>query len=494
MLLGSAAPLGFAETVTNGTLASYYKITSQDMGTLDGKTIGYGAGDMFGYKITNMGDLDGNGADDFATIAFGATNNGTSELGNGELLGNSYLTLLNADGTVNASHELSNCAAADETRETRTFGESIDYLGEINGNPTLLISDYWFSKIHILTINSTDYSHTCSNISVGGLAALGWPFVVAGTLEVDNNADIIPDLIAGVDNAGGTGTDLYVMDLDLDAGLDVTVTEQQINDSLILFSDPAWVKRYFENSVVADIDGDDTTIDLVLGEPRAFIGNDTRTDYNGAMHVAFIDKSSFLIEKVTTIEFTDLGVDINRATGSHFAIGLANMGDLDNDGVDDMAVGLEGASIGKTNSGAVTIMFLNADGSIKGISMISNENAPYPLAKDDLFGKGLESIDVDSDGFPELVASAHQDNTGGTKAGAVYVLTFNQDDDSLTGLSYDMTPTPIVLNPAFDNYYTQILSFANYAYADESTPMFGVAPLPFTSTVTQVDDVLTLTT
>ncbi len=485
VILGSTASAFAAVDV----IGSYEKITSITVGTDDSSTIGFGAGDLFGYKITNMGDLDNNGAHDFATIAFGATNNGTSELGNGELLGNSYLTLMNTDGTVNSSHELSNCAAVNETRETRTFGESLDYLGEINGNPTLLISDYWFNKIHVLTINPTDFTHTCSEITVNGLAALGWPFSVAGTLEVNNNGDSVPDLIAGADNAAGTGTDLYVLDLDLDVGLNINATEQRINDVLVKFSDPKWDERYFENSVVANIDGDSSTIDLVLGEPRAFIGDDPDTDYNGAMHVAFIDSSSYKIKKVTTIEFLDLGIDINRATGSHFAIGLANMGDLNGDGIDDMAVGLEGTSIGNVNSGAVAIMFPNGDGTIDHLKMISNENAPYPLAKDDLFGKGLEAMNIDGTGLLELVASAHQDSANGIKAGAVYVLTF--DESKLNAVSYDMTPTPVVLNPTFDNFFTE---FTPFAYADDPTPMFGVVSLPFTSTVTQVDDVLTVQT
>ena len=486
VILGSTS-LAFAST---DVIDSYEKITMNTVGKSDNTTIGFGAGDMFGYKITNMGDLDNNGADDFATIAFGATNNGISELGNGELLGNSYLTLMNTNGTVNSSHELSNCAAVDETRETRTFGESLDYLGEINGNPTLLISDYWFSKIHVLTINPTDYSHTCSQITVNGLSALGWPFSVAGTLEVDDNGDSVLDLIVGADNAAGSGTDLYVLDLDVDASFNIISTEQRIDDVLARFSDPKWDERVFENTVVAEIDGDDKTIDLVLGEPRAFIGDDSDTDYNGAMHVIFIDSSSYRINKVTTIEFSDLGVDINRATGSHFAIGLANMGDLNNDGVDDMAVGLEGASIGNTNSGAVTIMFLDNKGTLINLKMISNDNtAPYLLATSDLFGKGLEALNVDGSDLPKLAVSAHQDNTGATNAGAVYVMAF--DSNELNAVSYDMTPTPIVLNPTFDNFFTV---FSQFAYADDSTPKFGVVSLPFTSTITVVDDVLTVQT
>ena len=463
---------------TDGTVASYTKITSQTIGTSDDKTIGFGAGDLFGYKSTNMGDLDGNGAEDFATIAFHETNDGISELGDGDQLGNAYLVLMNTDSTIKESHELSNCATVDETRETRTFGESMDYLGIIDGKHLLLISDYHFSTIHALSIDPVDYSHTCSEIKVDGLNGLGWPFTVAGTIEVDNNDDSIPDLIAEV-NRG----ELYVLDLNF-VDSNITVTEQIINDALLLRSDPNWNQRNFENVVVADIDGDDSTIDLVLGEPRG----DATT--NGAIHVAFIDKSSLEIESVTSITFENLEIAVNQNGTPHFGIGLANMGDLNDDGVDDIAVGIEFLSIGNDYSGGVSIMFLNDDGSIKEMSLISNDSVPYVLETADYFGKGLESIDIDGDGFAELVASAHQDDTGGVDAGAVYVLTFDQDTP-LNPVNYNLAPTPIILNPTFDNYFTQFSSFANYAYADDPTPAFGLVELPFTSTTT-VDDVLTI--
>ncbi len=463
---------------TDGTIESYNKITMNSMGTDDGNAIGFGAGDMFGYKSANVGDIDGNGAEDFATVAHGADDN-TSTI---------YLVLMNSDSTVKESHELSNCG----NTAVKGIGESIEYLGEINGKPTIVFDSYWgYSEINVLSIDTSDYTHTCSKLSTG-LAAyptgVGWPITNVGTFEVDGNNDSIPDLIVGIDREAHGGTDLYVMDLDLDADGNITSTQRLIDASTIL----DWDGRYFDNSIIADIDGDDNTIDIVLGEPLDYQGN--VIGFNGYMHIAFIDKTLFEINTVTTIEFANLGLDIDEDGNSRFGVGLANMGDLDGDDIDDIAVGIEGVDIGNDDSGAVAIMFLNPDGTIKEMSLISNDNTPYTLANGDLFGKGLAAIDTNGDGFPELVASAHSDDTGGIDAGAVYVLTFNQDTQ-LNGLSYDMAPTSVVLNPTFDNYYTQIFStFVNYAYAVEPIPVFGSNILPFTSTITQVDDVLTVQT
>ena len=498
VILGSTS-LAFA-AITDDVIDNYSKITMNTYGLSDGSPIGFGAGDLFGYKSTNMGDLDGNGAEDFATIAFEADGTGHNELDPSTQvqLGTAYLVLMDSSGLVKESHKLSNCAADNnELRETRTFGENLDYLGVINGKPTLLISDYWFSTIHVLSIDTSDYSHTCSSFVVSGLDDLGWPFTVAGNVATDGDLTTVPDLIVGasvdvVPNDGAryrdnVGIDLYRLDLTVDpTTFAITATKQIIDNSSVLSSDTIWDKRLFENVIVADIDGVSTTTDLVLGEPRiasnaTFTGGVTK---GNTIHIANIDTSNHSIKTVTTIEFSNLEIALNQVNKKpNFGIGLANMGDLNGDGVEDIAVGLEFLDIQTDNSGGVSIMLLNADSSIKEIFLIANGLAPYVLSDSDYFGKGLEAIDIDNDGFPELVASAHEDDTGGVDAGAVYVLTLNEA--KLNGLNYDMTPTPIVLNPTFDNFYTQVSSFVNYAYADDPKPAFGVIPLPFTSTITQ---------
>lgn len=502
VILGSTS-LAFA-ALDDNVIVNFNEITMNTYGTDDNSPIGFGAGDLFGYKSTNMGDLDGNGAEDFATIAFHENN----------YFGNSYLVLMNDDSTVKESYELSNCSDIAGQQETRTFGESLDYLGVINGKHVLLISDYWFGAIYALSINPTDYTHTCSLVedvngygadasnhpylpTVDGIYDLGWPITIVGDIAIDGDTSSIPDLIVQVGGAARndaddpnevyppyTAPDLYMLDLSVNATNHLKVTEQIIDVSALQSVDPIWNERIFENIIVSDIDGDSSTIDIVLGEPRIGVSDNVIANTTGnTIHVAFIDESSNSINSVTTMEFANLDIAVGQTGTPAFGIGLANLGDLNGDGIDDIAVGLEFLDIGAPNSGGVVIMLLKNDGSIKEMFLIANGNVPYILKSGDYFGKGLEAIDIDGDGFAELVASAHQSDAGGVNAGAVFVLTFDQG--TLNAVNYDMTPTPIVLNPTFDNYFTQFTSFVNYAYADDPKPAFGVIPLPFTSTITQ---------
>ncbi len=466
---------------TDGTIKSYTKITRQTVGIDDGFAIGFGAGDMFGYKIANVGDLDGNGAQDMATIAFEANNK----------FGNVYLVLLNTDSTIKESHNLSNCGSSNDTGNgDRSFGEAIDYLGKINGKPTILVSNPWENKISAISIDMSDYSYFCSDIVIPGANGLGWPMSVAHTLVDETN---ISPLVVGADNPADTGSDLYVLNLDADASYNFNTEHQILDDSKIHLLDSNWDKRYFENSVIAEIDGDDSTFEIVLGEPRAFTPFGETIEFNGSLHVAFVDKQTLSITNVTTTNFVNLGIGLEQAgKNSHFGIGLANMGDLDGDNIDDIAVGVEGLDIGNTNSGGVTILFLNTDGTAKHISLVSNDSFDSTvLQKNDLFGKGLAAIDVNGDGFPELAASAHQDNTGGSNAGAIYLLSFKHDD-ALDAQSHNQRLTPVIFE-TLDNYYNQISStLVKFVHA-ENIPEFG-KPLEFASTVTNYDDVWTVQT
>jgi hypothetical protein len=107
---------------------------------------------------------------------------------------------------------------------------------------------------------------------------------------------------------------------------------------------------------------------------------------------------------------------------------ITTLGDLDGDGVVDIAVAAIGDDDGGIDRGAIWIIFLNRDGTAKSQQKISNTQGGFNGALDDndCFGCSLEGLgDFDSDGIPDLAAGTQRDDDGGTDRGAVWLLMLN---------------------------------------------------------------------
>jgi PKD repeat protein len=110
---------------------------------------------------------------------------------------------------------------------------------------------------------------------------------------------------------------------------------------------------------------------------------------------------------------------------SRFGVSVAELGDFDGDGIRDLAVGSHRANIGGAERGAVWLLYLRADGSVREHRQISalSGNLSGPLDDHDRFGISLCSLgDLDLDGTPDLAVGAYRDDDGGTDYGCVYVL------------------------------------------------------------------------
>ena len=106
----------------------------------------------------------------------------------------------------------------------------------------------------------------------------------------------------------------------------------------------------------------------------------------------------------------------------------ANIGDLDNDGIDDLAVGAFWDDDGGTDKGAVWILFLNEDRTVKSHQKISDTQGNFTgfITLNGAFGYSVAGIgDLNGDGVEDIVVGApYASNNGG---GEIWVLFLNTD-------------------------------------------------------------------
>lgn len=121
-----------------------------------------------------------------------------------------------------------------------------------------------------------------------------------------------------------------------------------------------------------------------------------------------------------TLPGTEIVID-GDAANQFFGAGMDVIGDIDNDGYDDLGVGATGADTNGTDSGAVYIwngpVAASTDASTAD-STIGGESAGDGVGTR-IFGLG----DVDGDGVDDFGVSNRGEDTNGTDAGAVYIIT-----------------------------------------------------------------------
>jgi hypothetical protein len=112
--------------------------------------------------------------------------------------------------------------------------------------------------------------------------------------------------------------------------------------------------------------------------------------------------------------------------------GVANAGDMDDDGIEDLVVASIFADDTGTNAGVVHLFFGPVSGIGAGVS--SSDTKLTGEAAGDLLGRSVVSPgDVDNDGFDDLFLSAQGEATNGANTGAAYLVS-----GPLTGGTFDV--------------------------------------------------------
>ena len=109
---------------------------------------------------------------------------------------------------------------------------------------------------------------------------------------------------------------------------------------------------------------------------------------------------------------------------------IIGIGDFDGDGIIDLAVGASEDDDGGKDKGAIYILFLNSDATVKSYQKISDTSGNFNANLDDydFFGRDITNVgDFDGDGIIDLAVGAYRDDDGGKDKGAIYILFLNSD-------------------------------------------------------------------
>jgi hypothetical protein len=380
--------------------------------------------DSFGTSVANVGDLDGDGVTDMAVGASGDDTNGTDR-------GAAHILFLNANGTVKSSTKIASGTGGGPTLANEDFfGISVANVGDLDGDG---VADLAVGAtgddtngtdrgaVHILFLNASGTVKSSTKIAsgTGGGPTLAnddlFGISVANVGDLDG--DGVADLTVGArgDDTGGTDRGaVHILFLNASGTVKSSTKIASGTGGGPTLAD----YDLFGSSVanVGDLDGDGVA-DLAVGA-RGDGAN------RGAVHILFLNASGTV--KSSTKIASGTGGGPALANFDRFGISVANVGDLDGDGVTDLAVGAFGDGTGGASRGAVHILFLNAGGAVKSSTKIASGTGGGPtLANSDLFGHSVANVgDLDGDGVTDLAVGASRDDTGGTDTdrGAVYIL------------------------------------------------------------------------
>ena len=239
----------------------------------------------------------------------------------------------------------------------------------------------------------------------------------------DLDGDGVTDIAAGAPDDSTGGTDrgaVHIMFMNSDGTVKNTVKIDSTTPNGPTLSD-------FDNfgssvSAIGDLDGDGVT-DIAAGASRDDAGGTDR----GAVHIMFMNSDGTVKNTVKIDSTTANGPTLSNI--DNFGTSVSAIGDLDGDGVTDIAAGANFDDAGGTDRGAVHIMFMNSDGTVKSTVKIDSTTANGPTLSDiDFFGTSVSAIgDLNGDGITDIAAGAIFDDAGGTDRGAVHIMFMNSD-------------------------------------------------------------------
>ncbi|HUF09464.1 MAG TPA: T9SS type A sorting domain-containing protein, partial [Rhodothermales bacterium] len=194
---------------------------------------------------------------------------------------------------------------------------------------------------------------------------------------------------------------------------------------------------------LGDLDADGN-VDIAVGAP----GDDDGAEDAGALWILYLDGNGRVKSHTKVSNANNDFAGVLRA-GDAFGSSVAAIGDIDGDGATELVVGAPGNDDAGASSGAIWILSLRADGSVREHSKISRNLGGFTgdVKPQDRFGVAVTSIgDFDNNGVPDLAVAAP--GQGALSPGSVWLL--HMDSDLTVKESREISNTAEGFVGAFD--------------------------------------------
>lgn len=422
-------------------------------------------GDLFGMSVAPLGDLDGDGNDD---MLVGVPLDDQP----GDATGSVFVLFQIADGTVDTTRgegqEISNvkggfAEAGGLLLNGDHFGMSAALIGThpITENTVIAVGASGdddgvtdAGAVWLLELNSSGVVFSAAKIS----ATAGGFDVAGGTLSngdrFGRSVCVIPGLSAdsavfvlavgadgGEDGVADSGEVWLLWVLWADFSVQSVLKISNNNSGIPASTLEATGNFGFSVAAAGDVNGD-TVPDLLVGAP----GADLSVGNGGALYVLMLTAVTGAVDTFQKIDALVGGLSpATIAAGDAFGSAVASFGDADEDGVPDCVVGAMSAeSAATTDTGALHVLFLNANGTVKDQGTridkaltVPNGNLPAEMEALMYFGSGVASAGdaYNTEGIPfDLLVGAPFAHDGASgRIGNVFVLSLVGNASVTTG-------------------------------------------------------------
>ena len=374
--------------------------------TADVLLTGAAVSDQYGFSVSTVGDVNGDG---YSDLIVGAPQNDAG----GSSAGRAYIYLNSMTGTDIADEFFTGEAASDG------LGTSVSTAGDVNGdgfNDIIVGAPYnnaggSAAGRSYIYFGGTILNNTADVVLTGKVASesFGYSVSTAGDVNGDGYSDVIVGAYGNNTLGDYTGrVYVYFGGINVDTVADVIMTGAASGDQF-----------GFSVSSAGDVNGDGYS-DVIVGANF----NDSAGATSGR---AYIYLGGSIMNNIVDVTMT------GAASGDNFGISVSTAGDLNGDGYGDIIVGAFLNDAGGTSAGRAYVYF--------GGSVMNNiaDLTFTGAAAGDQFGQSVSSAgDVNGDGYNDVISGAPDNDAGGSGAGRSYIfyggiIPDNIPDVTLTG-------------------------------------------------------------